>query len=71
MVGAATKRLSSELRTANPHIPWKAIAGMRDILVHQYDRVNFNTLWDVVQQDIIELVLKQAAIYTEAEVDNL
>jgi uncharacterized protein with HEPN domain len=44
---------------------------MRDILVHQYDRVNFNTLWDVVQQDIIELVLKQAAIYTEAEVDNL
>ncbi len=71
VVGAATKRLSSELRTANPHIPWKAIAGMRDILVHQYDRVNFNTLWDVVQQDIIELVLKQAAIYTEAEVDNL
>ncbi|WP_024546947.1 DUF86 domain-containing protein [Picosynechococcus sp. NKBG15041c] len=55
VVGEATKRLSTEFRTANSHIPWKAIAGMRDILAHQYDRVNFNTLWDVVQRDIIEL----------------
>lgn len=55
VVGEATKRLSTEFRTVNSHIPWKAIAGMRDILAHQYDRVNFNTLWDVVQRDIIEL----------------
>ena len=55
VVGEATKRLYTEFRAANPHIPWKAIAGMRDILAHQYDRVNFNTLWDVVQRDIVEL----------------
>ncbi|MBV5261992.1 DUF86 domain-containing protein [Synechococcus moorigangaii CMS01] len=48
VVGEATKHFSTEFRTANSHIPWKAIAGMRDILAHQYDRVNFNTLWDVV-----------------------
>ncbi len=29
---------------------------MRDILTHQYDRVNLNTLWDVIQQDIPKLL---------------
>jgi uncharacterized protein with HEPN domain len=29
---------------------------MRDILTHQYDRVNFNTLWDVLEHDIPELL---------------
>lgn len=55
IIGEAAKRLSPETRTATPHIPWKEIAGMRDILAHQYDRVNINTLWDVVQRDIVEL----------------
>ena len=32
------------------------MAGMRDILAHQYDRVNINTLWDVIQSDIPELL---------------
>lgn len=55
VIGEATKRLSPEIRAANPHIPWKDIAGMRDILAHQYDRININTLWDVVHRDILEL----------------
>ncbi|NEQ97431.1 MAG: DUF86 domain-containing protein [Cyanothece sp. SIO2G6] len=56
VVGEATKRLSINFRNTHPDIPWKEIAGMRDILAHQYDRVNLNTLWDVVQNDIPELV---------------
>lgn len=55
VLGEAAKRLSPEMRTATPHVPWKEIAGMRDILAHQYDRINTNTLWDVIQRDIIEL----------------
>ncbi len=55
-MGEATKRLSSEFRAQYPEIPWKDIAGMRDILAHQYDRVNLNTLWDVVQTDVPELL---------------
>ncbi len=37
-------------------IPWSDIAGMRDILAHQYDKVNLNTLWSVIQDDIPELL---------------
>jgi uncharacterized protein with HEPN domain len=56
VIGEATKRLSQEFRAQHPAIPWKDIAGMRDIIAHQYDRVNLNTLWDVIQTDIPELL---------------
>jgi len=56
IVGEATKRLSSNFRNTHPNVPWKDIAGMRDILAHQYDRLNLDTLWDVIQNDIPELI---------------
>ena len=56
VMGEATKRLSLEFRAQHPEIPWKDITGMRDILAHQYDRVNLNTLWDLIQSDIPELL---------------
>jgi len=55
-IGEATKRLSNDFRIKHSDIPWKDIAGMRDVLAHQYDRVNLDTLWDVVQNDIPELI---------------
>ena len=56
IIGEATVRLSLEFRTQHPEVPWKDVAGMRDILTHQYDRINPNTVWDVVQNDIPELI---------------
>jgi uncharacterized protein with HEPN domain len=40
IVGEATKRLSRPLCDANPHIPWREMAGMRDRVIHGYDRVD-------------------------------
>ncbi len=64
IIGEAVKRLSPDFRKKYPYIPWRDIAGMRDILTHQYDRVNFNTLWDVIKQDIPELLELIEAITT-------
>ena len=56
IIGEATKRLSGEFRASHPEIDWDGMAGMRDILAHQYDRVNIQVVWDVVQTDLPPLL---------------
>lgn len=52
IAGEATKRLPESLRNQYPHIPWKQMAGMRDRIIHGYDNVDLEIVWDVVTQDI-------------------
>lgn len=52
IVGEATKRLPMTLRDQYPNIPWKQMAGMRDRIIHGYDTVDLEIVWDVVKQDI-------------------
>ncbi|MCB0196466.1 MAG: DUF86 domain-containing protein [Anaerolineae bacterium] len=52
IVGEATKRLPMEFRERYPSIPWKEMAGMRDRIIHGYDKVNLDIVWQVVQKNI-------------------
>ncbi|NEQ97957.1 MAG: DUF86 domain-containing protein, partial [Cyanothece sp. SIO2G6] len=52
----ATKRLSPEFRNQYPDIPWDNMAGMRDIIAHQYDRLDFEILWNVIHQGIPDII---------------
>lgn len=52
VIGEATKNRSSELRDANPAIPWRQIAGMRDVLIHDYLKVNVSRVWRTVITDL-------------------
>lgn len=52
VMGEATKRLSEQFRESNPQIPWRNIAGMRDILIHAYDHVDPDEVWNAVQNSI-------------------
>lgn len=56
IIGEATKRLSQEFRQQHPNIPWREIAGIRDIIIHKYDQVDFDVIWDVVYHKIPELL---------------
>ena len=55
IVGEATKRLPMDLRRKYPEIPWKGMAGMRDRIIHGYDNVDLEVVWDVVKQDIPQI----------------
>ena len=61
IIGEATKRLSEEFREQNSSIPWKKMAGMRDIIFHQYDRVDIDIVWIVIKEELPEL-LKQIEV---------
>ena len=55
IIGEATKRLSPAFRQQHLEIPWREIAGMRDI-IHKYDQLDFEVVWDVVQNKLPELL---------------
>jgi uncharacterized protein with HEPN domain len=56
IIGEAAKRLSSTFRDAHPEIPWREIAGMRNVIVHESDQLDFEIIWDVVQHKLPELL---------------
>jgi uncharacterized protein with HEPN domain len=47
--GEGVKRLSLDLRDRHPSVAWTQIAGMRDRLVHSFDVIDFDIVWDVAQ----------------------
>ena len=55
IIGEATKKIPADHKNAQPQIPWKKIAGIRDILIHEYFGVNLEIIWDVVINKLPEL----------------
>ena len=55
IIGEAVKRISTDFKRKHKDINWKAIAGMRDRLVHEYFGVNWSILWDVVKNKLPDL----------------
>lgn len=65
IIGEATKRLSEDLRSGHGEVPWRRIAGLRDVLIHNYMGVDLAAVWQVTQRDLpvlkrrVQVILQQ------------
>jgi uncharacterized protein with HEPN domain len=55
IIGEAVKHLPKDVQKGYPHVEWKKIAGLRDILIHAYFGIDHDIVWDVVTNKIPEL----------------
>jgi len=67
IIGEAANHVSAEIQNANPDIPWAAIIGMRNNLVHGYNEVDYEIVWDAAQNDLEGLEERIEAILAGIE----
>jgi uncharacterized protein with HEPN domain len=58
IIGEASKRVSEITRQTLPAIPWAAISGMRNRLVHEYDEIDLDVVWDTAVNGLSSLILE-------------
>jgi uncharacterized protein with HEPN domain len=61
------KALPQEPRDAHPDIPWREIAAARDVLIHEYFRIDLELAWEMVQDDVPDLAVEVRAIVADLE----
>ena len=70
IIGEAVKGLPESLRAKYPDVPWRDIAGARDIMIHEYFRVDLELAWEMVQDDLPALAAEVSKILKDEGLRN-
>lgn len=52
VIGEASRRVGAEYQVAHPEIPWREMSGLRNILIHDYESVNLEKIWQVIEKEL-------------------
>jgi uncharacterized protein with HEPN domain len=55
IIGEASKKLPQTVKRQNPDLPWRDMAGIRDILIHEYFGIDLQVIWKTLQEDLPKL----------------
>lgn len=71
-IGELVGGLTDDFKAENNHIPWRAIKGMRNVVVHKYGEVDMETLWDALTNDLPKLKENcQTLLETQASLEDI
>lgn len=70
IIGEATGDIDKNLRRQYVNVPWKNIIGMRDILAHQYFKIDLNIVWLTIDKKLPELKMTVQAMLKDLEIEN-
>lgn len=65
IVGEAAARISDRARALDPDIPWLEISDLRNRLIHGYDSVDLDVLWDIIREDLPPLIAALEKLLSE------
>jgi len=67
IIGEAVKKLPAQMKGDHAEVEWKKIAGLRDILVHDYFGIDMDIVWDIVQNKLPALIEQVQRILDESK----
>lgn len=56
IIGEAARRISEGFKLAHPEVPWRQIIGQRNVLIHDYDEIEHERIWNLAARDIPVLI---------------
>lgn len=65
IMGEAANRVPDEFQEKHPEIPWSSIIGTRNVIVHGYDQVKLQIVWDIIQNNLQALKKSLSAIIND------